>query len=536
MGFENAGAIGIPILLTVVSAAESTLSCENILTIAQLQVVCGTCSETDISHCNNIFAEQLTFLEELVAAYYKVVRESFTRNFLLVIFEVLHMILEDQHLIGLSPAHSDIFQRHHEAREPDVSAAAKSVTVSMLCVSAQWGKDNPFSRYYTSMVRSMRMNATMVDKALVEFTSSGCKTGPYDFGDERVPSAHQWLQGALHFLSDSRKVHSFSSPFASIVTRIAETASGHSFCRTSCRKLNGSIDLTGGEDRQFGCSPSLTVCGSVMNGSQADRGQVNSLCLLMCIEVSQIVMPRLAVLQSFLVDLSLRLENYDDVNMQRDEHVYQCLVGAFLKCCKFAADNFDECKGQAVLRMFPLSLKLAIEHALFHTRHNLLPAMVSTNSAKYESGYSTQIHTCLFCPLNVGGCYCFIATHDLATSDRCKCYAANPSCFCTGVPTSINSAGTVSLNWPVDILQLVGREDFIANSMFSSYSTYRMFSLMNPSTESSEHSKSSHNSNLQRDSSSLKTSRDIKQERDADDLLFTSFPHLMQVPFLNFVA
>jgi hypothetical protein len=263
------------------------------------------------------------------------------------------------------------------------------------------------------------------------------------------------------------------------------------------------------EEREEGVGvrrDTLSVCGSG-SGSSAGAGNspaallsVDRLAFLSAVEVSQLLMPRLALLRCFLADLSWRLGSPPltsaDSTEKEEEWVHQCLVAAFLKCCQFAAEYLDESKGQAVLSMFPLALKLAIESALFHTRHSLLPAERGGGAEEKEkakeagagagagggrSGHTTRVHACLFCPYNPLG-WPGISS---STSCHCHCFAADSPCHCkdsTAASSSSAAASAVFLPWPIDLLQLVGREDHIVNSSFSCHTTptHQKISSMTP--------------------------------------------------------
>ena len=152
-----------------------------------------------LSACGNIYDELFTthadFLLDLVLKYSAVIQasslvcESAQESFVSVLLDVLHMLLEDQRLLGLNSAQSNGFPCPSPlAQAPGAEGggdvlvtATKTATVGMFCLlatqdqaQAQGSSSSSrhsasFARYYSRSVHSMRLNAELVEIALASF-------------------------------------------------------------------------------------------------------------------------------------------------------------------------------------------------------------------------------------------------------------------------------------------------------------------------------------------------------------------------------
>ena len=265
------------------------------------------------------------------------------------------------------------------------------------------------------------------------------------------------------------------------------------------------------------------VCGTGL-GDGSSVQSVNSFYYLTCVELSQLAMPRLTMMRCFFSDLAYRLQQMDISDYNSEKSILmkhqQCIVAAFLRCCKFAAENFDETEGNIVLNMFPLSIKLIIDMALYHTRGCLLIAGEEMAEAKEGRGVAAYIHTCFFCPLNPIGWPPNFNSESEGGGCSCICFSTDTQCCCQRGCYSSNDH-LISLQWPVDILQLVGREDYIMNSSLSVLKASLKLTNIPCPIE-----------NLSRNTmikQSFNDAHSSKKLRESEELLFTAFPHLFQV-------
>jgi hypothetical protein len=200
LGSAVAGTVGVPILLAVVACSDTqanscsnTTSASHVLTIARALVACGCeagghdAGASDVSVRNDhssssydaAFTTHPSFLSGVVETFQAVVVASSSlssdgrEHFGSILFDILHMILEDQQLMGLNTSQSNGFQVSPAGGEDSgLAAATKTAAASMFCLSSQWGSHVAFARYYCRVGDAMRLNSQSVEGALALFPAS----------------------------------------------------------------------------------------------------------------------------------------------------------------------------------------------------------------------------------------------------------------------------------------------------------------------------------------------------------------------------